>query len=287
MKNLTLRLLLLGLLTSGIFACFQIVWAEELTMFNGEIRLFDGDFVYKLNDQTYNLSAQPALLTDLAVNFDGAVADFAKLSKEEIKNFLGKLVHTQDKKLLYVFVHNGTTMEIVYPDWQMSLWQIDQINATLPRAVGGQDWSVEQEIQEAATHTVSSQFTVSAETELIRLADLINQERAQYNLPPLRWDEKLSAVAQDKVDEMNRLNYFNHVSPSGLTPGKRLDNFKYTWTKMGENLAKTYNDDATATQVFQLWKNSATHYANIISKDYKIMGLAKSGHFWAQELVSN
>lgn len=286
MKNFTLKLLMIGLLISGIFVFSQTVQAEELTMFNGEIRFLDGDFIYQLNNQKYNLSAQPAWLTDLAVDFVGTAADFSKLTVAEIQPFLGKIIKINDDKLFYVFAHNSQVMEIAYPDWQMSLWQIDQINAAVPRSVGGQDLSVEQEIQVAA-QIVPLQVAAPAETDLTRLADLINQERAQYNLPALTVDEKLAAVAQDKVDEMKRLDYFHHVSPSGLTPGKRLDNFKYSWSKMGENLAKTHSSEATAEQVFQLWKNSATHYANMISKDYQIIGLAKNGQFWAQELVKN
>gem|GEM_PF-4319973 len=286
MKNLATKFWFISLLLSGIFLFFQIVKAEELTMFNGEIRLLDGDFFYQLNNQTYNLSANANLLNELAIDFSGTAADLAKLPALEIRKFLGKILKTTDKKLFYVFAHNGEVVEIANPDWQMSLWQIDQVNARQPRAVGGHDLSVEQEIQEAAQN-VTVVADVPAPTELSLLADLINQERALYNLPALIVDEKLSVVAQDKADEMNRLDYFSHVSPSGMTPGKRLDKFKYSWLKMGENLAKTHEKNATAVQVFNLWKNSATHYANMLSKDYKILGLAQQGQFWAQELVGN
>lgn len=286
MKNLATKFWLISMLVSGFFLFFQTVQAEELTMFNGEIRLLDGDFVYQINNQTYNLSANADLLNELAIDFAGTAADLAKLPVLEIQKFLGKILKTTDKKLFYVFVHNGEVLEIANPDWQMSLWQIDQVNARQPRAVGGHDLSVEQEIQEAA-RAVAGVVDLPVPSELTLLADLINQERALYNLPALTVDEKLSAVAQDKADEMNRLDYFSHVSPSGLTPGKRLDKFKYSWLKMGENLAKTHEKNASAAQVFNLWKNSATHYANMLSKDYKILGLAQQGQFWAQELVSN
>jgi hypothetical protein len=284
MKNFTLKLFLMGLLLSGVFMFSQTVQAQDLSMFNGEIRLLDGDFVYQLNNQTYNLSANDNLLKDLAVVQPASKLNFAKLTATEIQPFLGKIIKTTDDKLFYVFAHNGEVMEIAYPDWQMSLWQIDQINAAIPRGLGGFDQSVETEILEAA-QIVPAQIVLPELSALQQLADLINQERAQYQLPALTVDDQLSTVAQDKVDEMKRLDYFHHVSPTGTTPGKRLDSFKYSWSKMGENLAKTHSLDATAQQVFQLWKNSATHYANMISKDYQMLGLAKNGQFWAQELV--
>lgn len=278
MKNFTSKFFVASLIFTGVFGFFSFVRAADLDLANGEIQFVDENFYYQTSDVLYNLSAQPTLLTDLAVFV--STVDLEK----NLNQYLGKIIKDEQGQLAYVFPHNGVVKTITYPDWQLSLWEISNINASIPRDIGGVDQSVELEIQEAA-NILPAQIVLPEITVIQQLTDLVNQERTQYQLPALLWDEKLASVAQAKSDEMNQLKYFAHVSPDGLTPGQRLSQSGYNWLKMGENLAHTVDADIQAVQVFQLWKNSATHYANILSKDFQFVGIARQGNFWAQEFA--
>lgn len=118
-----------------------------------------------------------------------------------------------------------------------------------------------------------------------KLLELVNNERDKFGLAELYLDDNLSKVAYDKAKEMSEKNYFAHVSPSGLTPGQRLNLFSYPWLKMGENLAIGRTQILSPTKVFQMWMNSAGHRANILSQDYNYLGLAFYNNYWAQEFV--
>lgn len=101
-----------------------------------------------------------------------------------------------------------------------------------------------------------------------------NQLRAEKKLLPLKVDESLSAYAQVRAREIEKV--FAHTRPNGDSIGN-----------VGENIA---SGGTTAYQTVMIqWKNSPTHYKNIINPNYNTIGIgmvyipnSKNGYYWSQ-----
>src|SRR5436190_13696271 len=86
-----------------------------------------------------------------------------------------------------------------------------------------------------------------------RILQLVNDARAKgcncgntyYGpAPALTWNEKLEKAAFGHSKDMSSKNYFNHESPSGVTPGQRIKTAGYKWSAYGENIGEGYADEA-------------------------------------------
>ncbi len=107
---------------------------------------------------------------------------------------------------------------------------------------------------------------------------LINTQRAQHGESPLKPNAQLEAAAQSHGQEMISLNYFNHVSPSGLTPLGRLRPTGYIPNSevgyvIGENLAWGTLTLATPQAIVSAWEASPDHLANILEAKYRDTGI--------------
>jgi len=99
-----------------------------------------------------------------------------------------------------------------------------------------------------------------------------NEQRTTNNLPPLVQNPKLDAVAQTKAQDMLRLQYFGHVSPSGAGAADLAKNAGYQFLAIGENLAMgDFKDDQALVLA---WMNSPGHRANILNSRYTEIGVA-------------
>jgi len=104
-----------------------------------------------------------------------------------------------------------------------------------------------------------------------RLVSLINQERQSRNLPALALNDSLNSVAGLKVNDMATQGYFEHTSPTGITPWFWFKQIGYNYVFAGENLAMGFTE---TDDVFTAWMNSPTHRANILNPNFREMGLA-------------
>ncbi len=102
--------------------------------------------------------------------------------------------------------------------------------------------------------------------------ELINQERTNLNLPNLSWNDQLQKAAQDKINDMFSKNYFDHSAPDGTKAWSFVLAEGYDYRVAGENLAI---DFANVDQAFEAWKESPTHWSNIISKDFTDYAIAE------------
>ena len=69
------------------------------------------------------------------------------------------------------------------------------------------------------------------------LENFVNQTRQSAGLQPLSENEKLDQAAQLKAENMVQDQYFNHTSPSGVTPWFWFLQAGYNYKYAGENLA--------------------------------------------------
>ena len=100
---------------------------------------------------------------------------------------------------------------------------------------------------------------------------LTNQERLGYGLNTLSTNAQLSAAALAKANDMFEKQYWDHFGPNGESPWQFIRAAGYDYVYAGENLAKGFR---TAEGVHEAWMASPTHKANIVSGNYKDIGVA-------------
>ncbi|MEO8035367.1 MAG: CAP domain-containing protein [Acidobacteriota bacterium] len=99
----------------------------------------------------------------------------------------------------------------------------------------------------------------------------MNAERKARDLPPLQFDPRLSAAADDRMHDMENLGYWSHESPDGRAPFVWLASNGYRFSYAGENLAAGFE---TEELLMQSWMESKGHRANIVSPLYADCGIA-------------
>jgi uncharacterized protein YkwD len=120
----------------------------------------------------------------------------------------------------------------------------------------------------------------TANLALVRAAVLclINTERAQHGEEPLQSDSRLEAAAESHGKEMLAVDYFDHVSPSGVTPVARVRDAGYFPSSevgyiVGENLAWGTLSLSTPEAIVKAWIASPEHLANILEAKYRDTGI--------------
>ncbi|MBI4050860.1 MAG: hypothetical protein HY396_02705 [Candidatus Doudnabacteria bacterium] len=100
---------------------------------------------------------------------------------------------------------------------------------------------------------------------------LVNQDRTQRGLSPLRSSLKLARAAEDKARDMLQNNYFAHTSPSGLEPWDFIKAQTFAYLSAGENLAINYTNPYELENDFI---NSDPHRENLLSPLFTEIGIA-------------
>jgi uncharacterized protein YkwD len=99
----------------------------------------------------------------------------------------------------------------------------------------------------------------------------MNRERAAQGLKPLQLNEKLNLAASDRIKDMFKKRYFDHVAPDGLDPFTWVEQRGYEYRSIGENIAIGYQ---TAAAIVDGWMTSPGHRQNILEKKYEEVGIA-------------
>ncbi len=119
------------------------------------------------------------------------------------------------------------------------------------------------------------------------VVDLVNVERTNRGLNPLKLDEKLSNVATTKSQDMIDKNYFDHTSPTYGSPFDMMKQFGISYKSAGENIAMGQN---SPKEVVTAWMNSPGHRANILNSSFTDIGvgIAKNSSgsiYWTQMFI--
>jgi uncharacterized protein YkwD len=101
--------------------------------------------------------------------------------------------------------------------------------------------------------------------------------------PALTWNDQLEKAAFNHSNDMFRNKYFSHTGSDGSGSGERINDAGYSWRYYGENIAQGY---PTEKEVVAGWLSSPGHCSNIMSKNYKEMGVARVGDYWTQDFGS-
>ncbi|HTV91230.1 MAG TPA: CAP domain-containing protein [Verrucomicrobiae bacterium] len=100
----------------------------------------------------------------------------------------------------------------------------------------------------------------------------VNEERRGQGIPSLSLDDCLTAIANERADDMLRRNYFSHVTPDGRLPidYMRADGCPFRYA--GENIAEAPDPLFAVTE---LW-NSPEHRRNTLDSHYHRVGIGAS-----------
>lgn len=135
-----------------------------------------------------------------------------------------------------------------------------------------------------------------------RVIKLVNMERSKANLPALVVNEELNSLACDRtlqvqqnvVSRPTMKLYLSDHYYKGKNTGDMLNMLNYNWSVYdpyqycyGENLA--FGQD-TPEEVVNAWMNSEGHRKNILSPNYKRIGIGykviDGTVYWVQEFTS-
>jgi uncharacterized protein YkwD len=100
---------------------------------------------------------------------------------------------------------------------------------------------------------------------------LVNAERASLGKTFLAANTQLETAAYLHSKDMGDNDYFSHTSQDGTQFSQRITAAGYKWVSAAENIAYAYGA-ADAAKVYDMWKNSEGHYANMIG-NYADAGL--------------
>jgi uncharacterized protein YkwD len=118
-----------------------------------------------------------------------------------------------------------------------------------------------------------------AQTELeSAVVCLINEERAEAGVRPVRTNGSLRQAAAGHSNDMVQDGFFEHTSPSGKTFIDRISNTGYTrgtrrWL-VGENLVWGSGSQSTPLSMVQAWMQSPAHRANLLRGRFREVGVA-------------
>jgi uncharacterized protein YkwD len=124
-----------------------------------------------------------------------------------------------------------------------------------------------------------------------KILELVNTQRSIYNLAPLTENADLQTTAQKYAERMWNEGFYGHISPKGDSVEERLNETNYFEVDsvhcnchsisfaVGENIAKGQKNPE---EVMDDWMNSPGHRENILSKDFKEIGIGLYGNRWVQ-----
>lgn len=145
-------------------------------------------------------------------------------------------------------------------------------------------------------NTIFSLYDEYAEKIEIKIFKLINEQRKQAGVPPLKINKKLIQIARLHSKDMVERNYTNHITPEGLDPNDRARNAGFDIIKrknniirkgVGENIFEYHaisEIDGVKKPFFEKvnivvknavdsWMKSEGHRKNILNPDYTITGI--------------
>jgi hypothetical protein len=98
------------------------------------------------------------------------------------------------------------------------------------------------------------------------------QAHSGAHRPPLSWNSRLAAAAEQHARSMAENAFFDHRGLDGSRVGSRTDAAGYRWRSVGENLAA---GQRTLEDAVQGWLLSEGHCRNLLDERFAEFGLAR------------
>ena len=115
-----------------------------------------------------------------------------------------------------------------------------------------------------------------AERYLVRM---MNEQRADVGLQPVRIDSRVRAVARTRSADMVRYQYFGHENHDGRMAWEMMSDAGITWYGAGEIIAMNSwgSLEESARAADRGWHDSPSHYAIVASDSLNYVGV---GYAW-------
>ena len=148
---------------------------------------------------------------------------------------------------------------------------------------------VTTELQTIATEPPTERVTAAtaqpvqrnADTPVLQVALLVNQEREKRGLVPLRYSDKLGELAQVRTNEITSV--FEHTRPDGRSCFSIFDDYGIDYRCIAENIAAGQDTPEIA---MEWWINSEGHRNNILNPDLRYIGVGNVSQdgvqYWTQ-----
>ncbi len=104
-------------------------------------------------------------------------------------------------------------------------------------------------------------------------ADPANRAETNGRALPLRWNERLAAVARAHSLDMMNQGYFAHQDPQGRSVATRVEAAGMAWQAVGENIAVYDSVHGAQTAFMNEPRFAKNHRANILSSDFTEVGI--------------
>ncbi len=128
-------------------------------------------------------------------------------------------------------------------------------------------------------------------SEIKKVLEIINSYREDGGLEPLVLDDRLTTIACARAEEIAWSGRHSHYRPNGKFFSSILKDAGIDKGSAGENIGWGYAD---AESVCEAWKNSETHYENIMNPEFTKVGLgvaadpdSKGKLCWSQLFIDN
>ncbi len=115
--------------------------------------------------------------------------------------------------------------------------------------------------------------TITPATVEASILSLVNKERAARGLRPLRRDQPLAAIADERVANLVGATTFSHAAAGGSL-STSLNAAGVQWYRWGEVLAWRSGGltSTTAAAIVGGWKRSSTHWSALMSRLFNYVG---------------
>lgn len=173
------------------------------------------------------------------------------------------------------------------PSGQCKPVVVDGQKPQAPTDTGGAPQGTSTPQGTAASKTQTANNTTALTTSEQKMIKLVNDARAQNNLPPLQVDMQLTNVARIKAQDMIDNNYFSHNSPKYGSPFDMMKAFGISFVQAGENIA----GNQTVENAENALMNSPGHRQNILNPNYTHIGIGIKaggpyGNMFSQMFIS-
>ena len=108
-----------------------------------------------------------------------------------------------------------------------------------------------------------------ADAQSAEIVQQVNNFRAQKGLPPLTFNAKLAAAAQQQAEYIGATNNYSHTGYGGSTPQTRANAQAYNG-RVSENIVG--GSGMTPAQGLAWWINSPVHYNTLVTTYYTEIG---------------
>lgn len=125
----------------------------------------------------------------------------------------------------------------------------------------------------------SNNTTITNEEK--KLLELINKDRREAGLKPLKISNKLFNIADIKSKDMYDYNYFSHTSPNFGRTYSLIRKEGIDYIRSGENIGKTYS----VYRAHNGFMQSSGHRENIMNPNFTHIGIGIYGNYYTEVFI--